>query len=237
VLEACDLLDGVKDGVLENPLRCRFDPKSIQCHGDDTSACLTAPQVKAARKIYAGATHPRTGLRIWPGLMPGSELGWGATAGGPEPIGLAVEYFKWVVFENPNWDWKTFDFDADTERTEKLEYGMNATDPNLKPFMEQGGKLLLYHGWSDPLISPQNSINYYKSLTDTMGGPRRLRNSPGSLWCLEWDTAAAAKDRTVSTPWQSSNNGWKRARRQTRSSPRDCPTASRTAHGPSVPIR
>ena len=175
VLEACDTLDGVKDGVLENPLGCRFDLKSIQCHGDDTSACLTAPQVEAARKIYAGATHPRTGLRIWPGLMPGSELGWAATAGGPEPIGLAMEGFKWVVFEDPNWDWKTFDFDADTERTDKLEYGMNAIDPNLKALMEHGGKLVLYHGWSDPLISPQNTINYYKSVSDTMGGPEKTQ--------------------------------------------------------------
>jgi feruloyl esterase len=170
VLEACDTLDGVKDGVLENPLLCRFDPKSIQCQGDDISTCLTAPQVEAARKIYAGATNPRTGLRIWPGLMPGSELGWAATAGGAEPIGLAMEYFRWVVFEDPNWDWKTFDFDIDTKRTESLEYGMNATDPNLKAFLGRGGKLLIYHGWSDPLITPQNSINYYQSVIDTMGG-------------------------------------------------------------------
>jgi len=173
VLEACDSLDGVKDGVIENPLRCHFDPKTIECKGEDTSACLTPPQVEAARKIYAGATNPRTGLRIWPGVMPGSELGWAQTAGGPEPIGLAMEYFKYVVFEDPNWDWKTFNFDTDTARTDKLEYGMNATDPNLKEFVGHGGKLLLYHGWSDPLISPQNSINYYRSVEDTMGGPAR----------------------------------------------------------------
>jgi len=78
-----------------------------------------------------------------------------------------------VVFEDPNWDWKTFNFDTDTARTDKLEYGMNATDPNLKEFVGHGGKLLLYHGWSDPLISPQNSINYYRSVEDTMGGPAR----------------------------------------------------------------
>jgi feruloyl esterase len=81
-----------------------------------------------------------------------------------------MEYFRWVVFEDPNWDWKTFDFDIDTKRTESLEYGMNATDPNLKAFLGRGGKLLLYHGWSDPLITPQNSINYYQSVIDTMGG-------------------------------------------------------------------
>ena len=78
VLDACDSLDGVKDGLLENPLRCHFDPAAIQCKGADTSSCLTAPQVEAARKIYAGATNPRTGLRIWPGLMPGERTGLGA---------------------------------------------------------------------------------------------------------------------------------------------------------------
>jgi feruloyl esterase len=169
-LEACDALDGIKDGILENPSRCHFDPKVLECKGEDTPACLTRPQVEAARKIYAGAKNPRTGQPIWPGLMPGSELGWGQTAGGPEPIGLAMEYFKYVVFEDPNWDWRTFDFDTDTARTEKLEYGMNATDPNLKQFVGHGGKLLLYHGWSDPLITPLNTISYYKSVVDTMGG-------------------------------------------------------------------
>ena len=188
VLDACDALDGVKDGVLENPLRCRFDPAVIQCKGEDTSACLTAPQVEAARKIYAGAVNPRTGLRIWPGLMPGSELGWAQTAGGPEPIGLAMEYFKYVVFENPNWDWKTFNFDSDVTRTEKTEYGMNATEPNMKEFAGHGGKLLLYHGWSDQLISPQNTINYYKAVSDTMGPAKtaefaRLFMVPGMGHC------------------------------------------------------
>jgi feruloyl esterase len=169
-VDACDALDGVKDGVLENPSRCHFDPKMLECKGEDAATCLTAPQVEAARKIYAGAKNPRTGLQIWPGLLPGSELGWGQTAGGPEPIGLAMEYFRYVVFEDPNWDWRTFNFDADTTRTEKLEYGMNATDPNLKQFVGHGGKLLLYHGWSDQLITPMNSISYYKSVVDTMGG-------------------------------------------------------------------
>lgn len=169
-VDACDALDGVKDGILENPSRCHFDPKVLGCQGEDAPGCLTPPQVEAARKIYAGAKNPRTGQQIWPGLMPGSELGWGQTAGGPEPIGLAMEYFKYVVFEDPNWDWRTFNFDIDTARTEKLEYGMNATDPNLQQFVGHGGKLLLYHGWSDPLITPSNSISYYKSVVDTMGG-------------------------------------------------------------------
>jgi feruloyl esterase len=188
-VDACDALDGVKDGLLENPLRCHFDPKVLECKGDETPACLTTPQVEAARKIYAGAKNPRNGLQIWPGLMRGSELGWGQTAGGPEPIGLAMEYFRYVVFEDPNWNWRTFNFDTDTVRTDKLEYGMNATDPNLKQFVGHGGKLLLYHGWSDQLITPMNSISYYKSVVDTMGGAAktadfaRLFLAPGMGHC------------------------------------------------------
>src|SRR5260370_31873807 len=75
VLEACDALDGVTDGVLENPRRCRFDPKALECKGSDTSACLTTPQVTAARKIYADLVNPRTGIRIFSALEPGSEMG------------------------------------------------------------------------------------------------------------------------------------------------------------------
>ena len=76
VLEACDALDGVKDGLLEEPRRCKFDPRVLLCKGEDNSACLTALQVEAVRKIYSGPSNPRTGQEIFPGLAPGSELGW-----------------------------------------------------------------------------------------------------------------------------------------------------------------
>jgi feruloyl esterase len=85
VLDACDALDGVKDGLVEDPAQCRFDPRRLQCAGagnEDAAACLTAPQVAAASRIYAPARNPRTGEVIFPGLAPGSELGWGALAGG-----------------------------------------------------------------------------------------------------------------------------------------------------------
>src|SRR5262249_53503638 len=170
-LEACDALDGVKDGLIEAPTRCQFDPKVLQCSGPDTATCLTLPQVDAARKIYGPATNPRTGEEIFPGLERGSELGWNGLAGGPTPLSIATDHFKYIVFKNPNWDYKTLDFDKDVALADKIDNGLlNATEPNLKAFFEHGGKLLMYHGWNDQLIAPRNSVNYYKSVEARLGG-------------------------------------------------------------------
>ena len=177
-LEACDALDAVTDGVIENPDRCRFDPKVLLCKGDDSPACLTAPQVEAAKKIYGPAKTPRTGKEIFPGLAPGSELVWGALAGGPKPFVIPEDHFKYVVFKDPNWDWRTLNFETDVALADKLDNGtINATDPNLKEFVGHGGKLILYHGWNDQLIAPQNSIDYYKSVIEAMGGASKVNES------------------------------------------------------------
>ena len=177
VLDACDALDGVKDGVLEDPTRCKFDPKVLECKGGDGPGCLTSPQLEAARKIYTPATNPRTRQQIFPPLEPGSELGWAFKAG-PQPNSMAVSYWRYVVFKDPNWDYKTFNFDSDLALADRIENGnLNATNPDLKSFFGRGGKLLQYHGWSDPLISPRNSINYYKSVLETLGGASKLNES------------------------------------------------------------
>jgi feruloyl esterase len=190
VLDACDSLDGVKDGVLENPMRCRFDPKVLLCRDDDKADCLTAPQVEAVRKIYGPVRNPRTSQEIFPMLEPGSELGWSALAGGPAPLPIPVEHFKYVVFQDPSWDFKTLNFDSDVVLADKLDNGLlNATDPNLKDFFARGGKLLQYHGWNDQLIAPRNSINYYKSVEEKLGGPAKIQNNyrlflvPGMAHC------------------------------------------------------
>ena len=178
VLQACDARDGVKDGLIENPTSCHFDPKVLLCKGADSSSCLTAAQVEAVRKIYSPATNPRTGQVLFPSLVPGSELGWGVLGGGPEPSAPILDQAKYVVYQDPNWNWKTFDFDKDEERFNRPEYlVMNATDPNLRSFFAHNGKLLLYHGWSDPNITPLTTIQYYKSVVDTMGGTARVSNN------------------------------------------------------------
>jgi feruloyl esterase len=193
VLEACDALDGVKDGVLEDPTRCKFDPKVLECKGADGPGCLTAPQVEAARTIYTPTTNPRTKQQIFPPLEPGSELGWAPKAG-PQPFSTASSYWRYVVFKDPNWDYKTFDFDTDVALSDRIASDiLNATNPDLKTFFEHGGKLLQYHGWSDPLISPRNSVNYYESVLDTMGGASKVNESyrlfmvPGMAHCHDGD--------------------------------------------------
>jgi feruloyl esterase len=179
---ACDAADGLEDGVIEDPTRCAFDPKTIKCKGADAPTCLTAPQVESARKIYAGP-----GPGIAPGLERGSELGWGTFAG-PSPFGIGFDYFKYVLFENPDWDFRTLNFDSDIVRARKLEADrINATDPDLSAFRKHGGKLIQYHGWSDPQIPPASSVAYYQSVLHKMGSTvpefYRLFMVPGMAHC------------------------------------------------------
>jgi feruloyl esterase len=191
-LQACDARDGVKDGVLEDPTRCAFDPQVLECHGAD-GACLTAAQVKAARSVYSPATNPRTKQQIYPGLVPGSELGWAAQAG-PQLAGPPSGHFKYVVFKDPNWDYRTFNFDSDMALADEIDNGtLSATDPDLNAFFAHGGKLLQYHGWSDNQLSPLNSVNYYRSVLEAMGGESHVKDSyrlfmiPGMPHCREDD--------------------------------------------------
>lgn len=162
-LKACDSLDGVKDGVIENPMRCKFDPKVLQCKAADAPTCLTAAQVETARRTYAGPNG------LFPGMEPGSETGWN-TLSGQRPLGIADETYRYLVFQDPKWDYLTFDPERDIARAKK-EIGplMNSVDPNLRPFFYRGGKLLMYHGWADPGIAPRNSVNYFSSVVKTVG--------------------------------------------------------------------
>jgi feruloyl esterase len=192
VLDACDAADGVKDGVLEDPTRCKFDPQGLACRQGDAADCLTAAQVETVRKIYAGPSSARTGQKLFPGLEPGSENGW-ATLTGPQPMSLAIETYQYLVFQNPAWDFRKFDPDADMAAAEKaIGPTMNSVNPNLKPFFGHGGKLLLYHGWADPGIPPRNTVEYYSKVIDTVGSKTaeksvRLFMVPGMGHCRGGD--------------------------------------------------
>jgi len=184
VLAACDALDGVKDGLLNNPLICQFDPATLLCRRGDANNCLTAPQVEAVKMAYAPAKK-RTGELIYPGMPPGSELGWGFLAGGAPDGRIAT--FRDVLYQDPKWDWRAFDLDRDTALAEEKAGYLNAINPDLAAFKARGGKLLLYHGWNDSLNSAQNSINYYSSVLAKMGRKQdnwlRLFLAPGMGHC------------------------------------------------------
>jgi feruloyl esterase len=186
---ACDAADGLKDGLISDPLNCHVDPKLLECKGADAPDCLTAPQVAAAAAIYAGVRNPRTGAEIFPGLEPGSELQWGGPAGGPAPLAVAGDLFKYVVFKDPRWDFRTFDLARDYEAVHRIDsLALSPTSPDLKPFAARGGKLLIYHGWADQNVAPRSSVNYYAKLVETIGEQRvndsvRLFFAPGMAHC------------------------------------------------------
>jgi feruloyl esterase len=189
VVAACDAADGVKDGLINDPTRCHFDPKSIECKGEDQSTCLKPAQVEAVQAIYAGPKDPHTGKEVFPSFAPGSELGWNLLAA-QQANPIATDSFTYVVYKNPQWDWRSMNLDSDVTQIEKTYATLiDATDPNLKPFFAHKGKLLMYHGWNDQAIAPGNSVNYYKSVVKNLGGEAkasddvRLFMAPGMTHC------------------------------------------------------
>ncbi|MEP7314000.1 MAG: tannase/feruloyl esterase family alpha/beta hydrolase [Pseudomonadota bacterium] len=161
VLAACDAGDGVADGVLEDPRACKFDPGQLACGAEKTASCLNPAQVVAARTIYSPARNPASQREIT-SLYPGSEPGW-TTWGGPRAFAIAVDHFRYVVTGDVSWDLGSFDFDRDVVLAERVDANtINALDPDIGAFLRRGGKLLHYHGWSDPQISPGNSVQYYE---------------------------------------------------------------------------
>jgi feruloyl esterase len=168
-LQACDALDGVKDGVIESPTRCKFDPKAIECKGADGPTCLTAAQVETARALYSPLKDPKSGAVLSiPLYHPGSELAW-ATLAGPEAFPIAVEAFKFIVFKNPAWDWHTFNPSSGYDAIESAAAGFTSPGANLKPYFDRGGKLLMYHGWADQQVAPLNTVGYFDAVTNVVG--------------------------------------------------------------------
>jgi feruloyl esterase len=169
VLKACDAKDGVTDGVLEDPTRCSFDPGQLRCEAGDKPDCLTGPQIETAQTMYAPLLDEHTNTEVFPGFERGSELNWG-TMGGPQPFTIGLDYFKYIVFRDAGWDYRTFSLKTDLARAQRAGVSLlNATDPNLKPFQERGGKLIQYHGWNDAQIAPGVSPAYYKSVLTALG--------------------------------------------------------------------
>jgi feruloyl esterase len=187
VLEQCDALDGVRDGVIENPPSCHFDPQVLRCAGLKNPECLSEAQVEAVRAIYSGPRHPLSGELIFPGFEPGSELGWSHLADETE---AATTSYTYLVFQNHDWDIHQFDLSRDVEQADALfDDSLNAGHPDLNAFVNAGGKLLMSHGWNDTAIPPRGSVQYYEAARAGLEGNSqsaaaiRLFMVPGMFHC------------------------------------------------------
>ncbi len=174
--------------MLNDPRLCHFPAEQLACKaGQDPSTCLTALQVEAVDKIWSGPDHV-VGPGYDPGIERGGEtLGWPGFITGSAPglgshTSLGLPFFKYFIYDDPNWDFHTFNFATDAPIVDNKRVSgqtmaqvLNAVDPNLEPLKERGGKIIHYHGFSDPDIAPRNSINYFLSVVGAqaeIAGPR-----------------------------------------------------------------
>jgi hypothetical protein len=188
-IAACDGLDGVVDGVIDEPRRCKYDPVQSVCReGDDPNACLTSAEASAVRKIWDGPTTA-DGQRLWFGVERGALLG----IAGSSPFGIAVDYFRYWINQDPTFDWHSLSeasFPAEFRLSERKFHDVIGTDdPHLQEFRRAGGKLLIWHGEADQLIFPRGTINYYERVLTGSGGAShvadfaRLFLAPGVDHC------------------------------------------------------
>ena len=212
VMAKCDAIDGLQDGLIDDPRKCKFNPARdvpTCAAGADRADCLTPEQAETVAKIYSGPMS--NGKPFYPGFMPGSEAvttgGFGAGAGSgpvsgwmnvivsPQPDGkpadfnLAENTMQYLVFNppKPDYDYKTFDFDHDIHLLDNWSLQADAKNPDLSKFQKRGGKLLMTHGWADPILQPMASVNYYERALATNGPATpeffRLFMVPGMAHC------------------------------------------------------
>jgi Tannase and feruloyl esterase len=192
-LAACDALDGVKDGVVGDPAKCNFDPQVLLCEGEDSSSCLTQPQIDSVKALYAGAKDAQ-GRVIFPGFMIGDETSWKAWVVGEDPgasLGsrFVRNYFRYIATGDPKTNVLASTVDELLGQSRaKGAADLDATNPDLSRFAARGGKLIIYHGWNDPAISPLNAVFYVGTVEGAMGAQKaetflRLYMVPGMEHC------------------------------------------------------
>jgi hypothetical protein len=191
----CDAIDGVKDGLIDDPRKCAFKPSEDlpRCASDvDGPACFTSAQIRSLEAIYAGVV--RGGSEFFPGWPVGSEGGWtpwfvGPPKSNPIQVAFGDTFFKYLAFARPvpAYEWLSFDVDADLDKLQATRSLLDATDPDLSRFKARGGKIVSYFGWADPALNPMMGIKYYESITQKMGAPPtefyRMFMVPGMYHC------------------------------------------------------
>ena len=196
VMAACDAIDGLVDGLIDDPRDCHFDVNTLLCAAGDAADCLTAPQVTTLQKIYAGAFNS-VGDQLFPGYAFGGELpdpvgnqGWDAYITGSLGVVLQDQYLKYLAFEvdDPAFDWRTFSFDFDPPRMTTMHEIIDPVRNDLSAFADAGGKMIIYQGWGDISQSPYRTIQYYQGLRRHSGRRpveqyARLFMAPGMYHC------------------------------------------------------
>lgn len=200
ILEHCDALDGIKDQILNDPTACDFDFQLLpKCTGEIAGKdCFTTSQLEAIMTVYSGVKSQKES--IYPGFPFGAEnhsSGWRPWIVGPNPgtmkqnspslqFAFGTELYKYLVFNDPDWDYSTYDFSNFSNDTSKASEYLNATSTDYSLFKERGGKMIIYHGWSDPALSALSTIEHYeeaKSKDQQIEQYIRLFMLPGVLHC------------------------------------------------------
>jgi hypothetical protein len=192
---ACDGIDRVKDGILEDPRRCSFDPKELVGVTPQGCSPISSADADVIRKIWEGPRR-RDGTFLWYGLPRGASFALSATGGTPpagRPFGITLDWFRYFLTQNPQWDWTTLTHASYEQLWDQSVEQFNAVigtdNPDLSAFRDRGGKLIAWHGWADPLIYAEGTIDYYKRVVKQMGGAEktagffRLFMAPGVGHC------------------------------------------------------
>jgi len=184
VMDACDALDGVKDGIISNPEACHYNPSALLCKNGSGPSCLTAAELKTVQIVF-GDVKTKTGAVIWNGYPVGTELQVASLRNVPTAPGGVWDVIRILGHQDKDYDWHHFDLAAEVAQADKA--GIDVLTFDLSGFKAHGGKLLLYHGWADPGIPPAHTVSYYKSVLATMGENQddwlKLYMEPGMAHC------------------------------------------------------
>ena len=188
-IAACDALDGITDGVIQDPRACHFKASSLSCTGNP-ALCLTSQEASAVNKIWDGPPGPKAGERLWFGLERGTTF---VGLDGPSPFSISTQWLQYWVHQNPAFDWHSIteaNFAQEFKQSElKFNNVIGTDDPDLSEFREHGGKMIIYHGLADLLIMPRGSYNYYNRATRHAGGLSQVQKFyrffpyPGNSLC------------------------------------------------------